>query len=360
MVVKVEKKRVAIVGAAGVAGQQFVLALADHPWFEVVALAGSSRSAGRTYAQALRGRNDQLNWWQQQPVPARLAAMEVVLANELDLSGLDLVFTAIESDAAKELEPIFAQRCPTISTASAFRMDPHTPLLVPGVNGEHRALIKQQQAVHGWRGFVVPIPNCTTYGLACTLAPLHRAFTVEAVIMTSMQAVSGAGRESGVLALDVIDNVIPYIPGEEEKVQREVNKILGSCDGRTVVPSPFQVSSTCTRVPVVDGHTECVFVRTMKPCSVAAARQAFLEFEPDLAGLPSAPERFFTVHDDPFRPQPRLDRMVDRGMSTHVGRLRADAALGGIKYVLLSHNTLAGAAMGAVLVAELLCREQDI
>ena len=354
------QKRVAVVGATGIAGQQFIAALADHPWFEVVALAGSERSAGKTYEEALRTPSGRLQWWQESAIPERFRTMRVALGTDLDLDAVDIVFTAVESDAAKIIEPQYAQHKPTISTAGAYRMEPDVPLLIPGVNTEHRALIARQREERGWKGFIAPIPNCTVYGLACSLAPLHRTFGVETVIMTSLQAVSGAGRIGGELALDLVDNIVPHVPGDEEKVQREAYKILGTFDGHVVEPADFVVSCTCTRVPVTDGHTEAVFVRTVNPCTVEEAVAAFRDYAPGFDGLPTAPERFITVHEDPFRPQPRIDRDADGGMTLHVGRVRPDAAMGGVKYVLLSHNTKAGAAKGAILVAETLCQSGDI
>lgn len=349
------KKKVAVVGATGIAGQQFLAALANHPWFEVIRFAGSPRSAGKRYEDALRAPNGQVNWWQHEPIPQQFRNMIIESAPEMNLKDIDIVFTAVESDAAKELEPIYAAKKPVISTASAFRMETDVPLLIPGVNTAHSAMIRLQQKQRGWQGFVVPIPNCTTYGLACTLAPLQKAFGLKTVLMTSMQATSGAGRNGGVLALDMLDNLVPYIPKEEEKVEIETQKILGALTGDRFVPASIAVSCTCTRVPVTDGHTETVFVATQKPATVAEAIAAFREYKPDFGDLPSAPKNFFTVHDDPFHPQPRIDRDQDGGMSTHVGRIREDKALGGLKYVLLSHNTKAGAAKGALLVAENLC-----
>ena len=352
-----QKRRVAVIGATGIAGQQFMAALADHPWFEVVALAGSPRSAGKSYQEALRSPNGQLQWWQHQALPEKFAKLKITEGQDLDVDKVDLVFTAIESDAAKVLEPLYAKHKPTISTASAFRMEADVPLLVPGVNSQHKELIKAQQLNRGWKGFVVPIPNCTVYGLACTLAPIERAFGVRSVIMTSMQAVSGAGRNGGVLSLDIIDNLIPHIKGEEEKVEREAQKILGNLVGATILPASFPVSSTCTRVAVLDGHTEAVFVATKSTCSVDQVKAAFREYVSEARGLPSAPKDFFTLHEDPFHPQPRVDRDKDGGMTTHVGRIREDQVLGGVKYVLLSHNTKAGAAKGALLVAESLVKD---
>ncbi len=354
------RKKVAVVGATGIAGQQFLTALKDHPWFEVIKLAGSPRSAGKRYEDALKSPNGQIGWWQPEPIPDRFKTMLVESSLDLSLKDVDIVFTAVESDAARELEPRYAQEKPVISTASAFRMEHDVPLLIPGVNTHHSELIRAQQKNRSWKGFVVPIPNCTTYGLACSLAPIHKAYGLKTVIMTSMQATSGAGRNGGVLALDMIDNLVPYIPKEEEKVQVETQKILGRLIGSKIVDATVNVSCTCTRVPVTDGHTETVFVGTERPVDLNKIQDLYRSYVPDYGDLPTAPKNFFTVHDDPFHPQPRIDRDQDKGMSTHIGRIREEAALQGIKYVLLSHNTKAGAAKGALLVAESLCVQSFI
>jgi aspartate-semialdehyde dehydrogenase len=353
------RKRVAVVGATGIAGQQFLLALAEHPWFEIVMLAASERSAGKTYGAALRdARTGARRWWCPEAPPAHLLDLPVEHADGLELGGVDLVFTAVESDAARVLEARYAETTPVLSTASAFRYEADVPILVPGVNPEHIALIDRQRRARGWRGFIAPLPNCTTMGLVVTLRPLLDRFGVQRVVMTSMQGVSGAGRSPGVVALDILDNVIPYIPGEEEKVARETGKVLGRLDGeRGIVPAPFPVSATCTRVAVSEGHTEAVTVSLGAPAAPADVAAAFRDFGREWARLelPSSPRRLITVHDDPFRPQPRLDRDADDGMTTSVGRIREDAALEhGVKYVLVSHNTRMGAARGAVLTAEYL------
>jgi aspartate-semialdehyde dehydrogenase len=342
------RKRVAVVGATGIAGQQFLLALAEHPWFEIVMLAASERSAGKTYGAALRdARTGARRWWCPEAPPAHLLDLPVEHADGLELGGVDLVFTAVESDAARVLEARYAETTPVLSTASAFRYEADVP-----------TLIDRQRRARGWRGFIAPLPNCTTMGLVVTLRPLLDRFGVQRVVMTSMQGVSGAGRSPGVVALDILDNVIPYIPGEEEKVARETGKVLGRLDGeRGIVPAPFPVSATCTRVAVSEGHTEAVTVSLGAPAAPADVAAAFRDFGREWARLelPSSPRRLITVHDDPFRPQPRLDRDADDGMTTSVGRIREDAALEhGVKYVLVSHNTRMGAARGAVLTAEYL------
>jgi aspartate-semialdehyde dehydrogenase len=249
-----------------------------------------------------------------------------------------------------------------ISTASAFRYEPDVPVFLPGVNWDHAALIDLQRKRRGWKGFVSPGPNCTTVGLAITLRPLDLAFGVGRVIMTSMQALSGAGRSPGVRGMDILDNIIPYIPKEEEKVERETQKILGriSSSGEEVTPAPIIVSCTCTRVNVMEGHTESVFVELKKRARLEDVKAAWREFGSELAALdlPSAPRHLITVRDDPFRPQVRLDRDEEGGMSTVVGRLREDPALpNGVKYMLVSHNTRMGAAKGAILVAEYLTKK---
>jgi aspartate-semialdehyde dehydrogenase len=217
-----------------------------------------------------------------------------------------------------------------------------------------------QRKARGWKGFITPIPNCTTTGLVITLKPIYESFGVNAVIMTSMQALSGAGRSPGVIGLDILDNVIPFIAGEEEKVQRETQKILGNFAGNSVNPAKFNVSCTCTRANVREGHTESVFVSTQKACEVNDVAKAMREYSGSAneVELPSAPKHMIIVHEDPFRPQPRLDRDAEDGMATVVGRIRKDNVLkNGIKYLLVSHNTKMGAAKGAVLVAELLIRD---
>jgi aspartate-semialdehyde dehydrogenase len=341
------RKRVAVVGATGIAGQQFLAALDGHPWFEVVLLAASERSAGKPYRDAIRdAKTGARRWWCTTEPAAAVLDLPVHNGDGLDVSGVDIVFSAVESDAARVLEPQYAKTAAVLSTASAFRYEDDVPILVPGVNLAHAAHIDAQRRQRGWRGFIAPLPNCTTMGLVITLKPLLDRFGVQRVVMTSMQGVSGAGLSPGVAALEILDNVIPYIPGEEEKVARETAKILDAT---------FPVSATCTRAAVTEGHTEAVTVSLGTRATPADVAAAFRAFGTELArlGLPSAPARMITVHDDPFRPQPRLDRDADGGMTTSVGRIRADAALdNGVKYVLVSHNTRMGAAKGAVLTAE--------
>jgi aspartate-semialdehyde dehydrogenase len=351
---------VAVVGATGLAGQQFLASLAGHPLFEIRKLAASSRSAGKTLANALKDDKGASRWHCTEPLADEHASIVVEDSAQLTTDGVRLVFSAVEAGVARELEPRCAAAVPVISTASAFRYEADVPVFLPGVNWDHAALIEVQRRRRGWKGFISPGPNCTTVGLAMTLKPLDVAFGVSRVIMTSMQALSGAGRSPGVSALDILDNIIPYIPKEEEKVERETCKILGRLAGEEIAPSPVAVSCTCTRVNVLEGHTESVFVELKKKASLDEVKASWRGFGNDLRALelPSAPRHLITVSDDPFRPQVRLDRDAEGGMSTVVGRLREDPALGnGIKYLLVSHNTRMGAARGAILVAEYLTKK---
>ena len=347
--------RVAIVGATGVAGQQFVDALRDHPSFTITVLAASKRSAGKTYIEALR-RDGHLGWYADHPLDDDIASMTVLDAAAVDASQVDLVFSCVESDAARELEAMYARTTPVISTASAFRYEDDVPVLIPAVNMDHAELLRHQMKARGWGGFVAPNPNCTTVGLAITLAPLHKKFGVARAHVVSMQSVSGAGRSPGVVALDVVDNIIPYIPKEEAKVAQETRKILGQLSGDSIEPADIPISATCTRVGVIEGHTEAVHVELAKDVTEDEVVSAWREFGAEFVaqGYPSAPRDLIEVHTaDPYRPQVRLDRDSGDGMTTVVGRLRRDPAVErGFQYVLVSHNTKMGAAKGCLLVAE--------
>lgn len=348
---------VAVVGATGLAGQEFLASLGGHPMLQVVKVAASSRSAGKKMADAVKDDKGASRWYCTDPLPAEVADLVVEDSAAMTTAGVKLVFSAVEADVARELEPKYAAAVPVISTASAFRYEPDVPVFLPGVNWDHAGLIDVQRKKRGWKGFISPGPNCTTVGLAMTLGPLDLAFGVERVLMTSMQALSGAGRSPGVAGMDVLDNIIPYIPKEEEKVERETQKILGKLTGDSITPAPISVSCTCTRVNVLEGHTESVFVQLRRQARLEDVKAVWREFGAGLAplGLPSAPRHLVTVREDPYRPQVRLDRDEEGGMSTVVGRLREDPALpNGIKYLLVSHNTRMGAAKGAILVAEYL------
>jgi aspartate-semialdehyde dehydrogenase len=353
---------VAVVGATGLAGQQFLASLAGHPMFEVKKLAASARSAGKKLQLALRDDKGASRWLCAEPLAPELADLVVEDSAAMTSDGIKLVFSAVEADVAREMEPRFARDIAVISTASAFRYEDDVPVFLPGVNWDHAALIDVQRKNRGWKGFVSPGPNCTTVGLAMTLRPLDVAFGVGKVIMTSMQALSGAGRSPGVSAMDILDNIIPYIPKEEEKVEKETLKILGKIGPGGITPANMQVSCTCTRVNVLEGHTESVFVELKRKASLDEVKAVWREFGSELRvlDLPSAPRQLVSLTEDPFRPQVRLDRDAEGGMSTVVGRLREDTVLGGVKYMLVSHNTRMGAAKGAILVAEYLAKKSYI
>ncbi len=358
------KKRVAILGATGAVGQEFILSLENHPWFEVSQLAASERSAGKKYVDAIRDPDSRIVKWQVGgDVPQYVRDMTVVTIDQVKASELDLVFSAVESGAAREIETKFAKDVPVISTSSAYRYDDDVPILIPGINDDHVELVEKQKKNRNWKGFVLPLPNCTTTGLAITMKPLYESYGAKRVIMTSMQAISGAGRSPGVSALDLTDNLIPFIPKEENKVRIETAKILGKLVDGKIEPANIKVSCTCTRVPVIDGHTESVFVETTKPAKADDVKNKIEEFSHHVSvlGLPSAPKDYLVVHQDPTRPQPRIDRELNEGMTTSIGRLEDDSIFdNGIKYVLFSHNKKMGSAKGAVLLAEMLYKKGKI
>src|SRR6476661_4525438 len=349
--------KVAVIGATGAVGQEFVIGLNKHPWFDLVQVASSERSAGKKYIDALRDPNTSLlKWHNKETIPEKVRDMVINRVEEINPKKVDLIFTALESEDAKMIEPKMASEVPVISTAAAYRYEDDVPILIPGLNDEHCELLNIQKKNRKWNGFIAPLPNCTTTGMAITLKPLFDEMGLENVIMTSLQALSGAGRSPGVIALDIMDNVIPYIPKEEEKVQVETKKILGNLDTRSIVPNPIKVSCTCTRVPVSDGHTETVFVETKRPAEPEKVKDEMSRFSKSITikKLPTAPRDYIIVHDDQARPQPRIDREINDGMTTVVGRLRKYTVFdNGVKYVLLSHNEKMGSAKGAILLAEL-------
>src|SRR5258708_4933043 len=350
---------VAVVGATGLAGQQFLASLAGHPLFEIKKRAASSRSAGKKFAQAVRDDRGASKWFCSEPQSPEFADIVVEDSAHLTTDGVRLCFSAVEADVARELEPRMGAHIPVISTASAFRYENDVPVFLPGVNWDHAALIDVQRKRRGWKGFISPGPNCTTVGLAMTLRPLDVAFGVSRVIMTSMQALSGAGRSPGVSAMDVLDNIIPYIPKEEEKVQTETLKILGKISAGGITPANMSVSCTCTRVNVLEGHTESVFVELRKKAGLDEVKAAWRELGADLAALKlhSAPKHPISAPEGAVRPPARPDRDAAGGRSAVVGPLREDPAPpSGGKCLLVSHNTRMGAARGAILVAEYLMK----
>jgi len=340
------KLSVGILGATGIVGQRFIQMLERHPWFEVAWLAASDRSEGRPYAEAVR-------WRLKTAIPADVARM--TLAPAKPEGAPKIIFAALDSSIARELEPQFAAGgCAVVSNSSALRMQADVPLVIPEVNADHIRLIDKQS----WRsksgGYVVTNPNCSAIGLALALAPLHRRFTLETVMAVTMQAVSGAGYP-GVPSLDILGNVIPYIANEEEKMEEETQKLLGTLNGARIDPAPFAMSAQCNRVAVEDGHTESIAVRLKQKAQPQEIIAAWNDFraEPQQLRLPSAPEQPVVYMTAADRPQPRFDCDLGGGMTTAVGRLRKCNVLEW-KFTSLSHNTIRGAAGAALLNAELL------
>ena len=358
------KKKVAIIGVTGSVGQEFVLSLENHPWFEVTQIAASERSAGKKYTEAIRDPNSGIISWEVHgEIPEYIKEMTVKNIDEVDASQLDLVFSSVESEAASDIETKFAKDVPVISTSSAYRYEEDVPILIPGINDEQAELLEVQKKNRNWKGWVAPLPNCTTTGLAITLKPLYEKYGVKKVMMTSMQAISGAGRSPGLSAINITDNIIPYIPNEEGKVRRETRKILGKLKNGKIEDADIKVSCTCTRVPVIDGHTESVFVETDKDVDPDKAKELYSESNKNIsvAGLPSAPEEYYAFHEDPTRPQPRIERDVGGGMTTTIGRVEKEELFDhGLKYMLFSHNKKMGSAKGAVLLAEMLYKKGKI
>jgi aspartate-semialdehyde dehydrogenase len=345
--------RVGILGATGTVGQRFIQLLENHPQFVVTALAASDRSQGRSYAEAC-------SWKLSGDIPAGVRELKVGAPHPP--MECDIVFSSLPGDIARSSEEAFIKAgYPVISNSSAFRMDEDVPLLIPEVNHEHLGLIDAQRKRLGDNGgFIVTNPNCSAIGIVIPLAPLHAQFGIEAIVVTTMQAISGAGYP-GVASLDITDNVYPFIGGEEEKVESETRKLLGAlADGR-VEDAPFAVSAQCNRVNVTDGHTAAVRVKLKNKATVEEVRRAMASYTslPQSLGLHSAPELPIVVRAEQDRPQPRLDRDAGRGMSVTVGRIQKDNVMD-IKFVSLSHNTVRGAAGAAILNAELLVAKNYI
>jgi aspartate-semialdehyde dehydrogenase len=343
------KIEVGILGATGMVGQRFVSLLEHHPWFEAKWLAASERSAGKTYREAC-------NWRLRDPMPESAGELPVY---ECKPGGApQLLFSSLDSKVAGEVEKEFAQAGHVVvSNSSNFRMEADVPLLIPDVNPEHLGLVREQRKQRQWKGMIVTNPNCTTVGLVMSLAPLEHAFGLDKVMMTSMQAVSGAGYP-GTPTLDILGNVIPYIGGEEEKVERETRKLLGKFVNGHVKMGEFAVSAHCNRVMVEDGHTETISVALKSKATLADITEAWRAYRslPQERKLPSAPKHPIIVRDERDRPQPKFDLNTERGMATVVGRLRECPVLQ-FKYVALSHNTIRGAAGAALLNAELMKSE---
>jgi aspartate-semialdehyde dehydrogenase len=342
-----KKLRVGILGATGVVGQRFIQLLDHHPQFEVSALAASDRSQGKTYAEAC-------TWRLPGEMPERVK--KIVVQSPAPPLDCDFVFSSLPGEIAGNAEEDFARAgFPVITNSSPHRMGADVPLLIPEVNPEHLDLIATQRAARGYgRGYLVTNPNCSTIVIAMALAPLHRAFGVESCIATTMQAISGAGYP-GVASLDITDNVLPFIGGEEEKIESETVKILGRLEGTTIKGAQMKVSAQCNRVNVIDGHLAAMRVKLAEAASLDQVREALASFSslPQKLNLHSAPARPIIVREEVDRPQPRLDRDAGNGMSVTVGRIASDNVLD-YRFVALGHNTIRGAAGAAILNAELL------
>jgi aspartate-semialdehyde dehydrogenase len=337
---------VCILGATGTVGQKFVRLLSEHPWFEVTAVAASSSSAGRPYGDVVR-------WRESTPLPERIAGLAVQECIP-PLAG-PIAFSALDAEVAGPIEQAFARAgAHVVTNTRTHRMEADVPLLIPEVNADHLALVARQQELRGWKGAILANPNCSTAALALALAPLHRAFRIEKLFVSTMQAISGAGYP-GVASLDIVGNVIPHIGGEEEKIERESRKILGILGGEGIEPAEFAVSAHTNRVAVVDGHLETVSVGFGRKVTPEEAIAVLREFRgpPCVAELPSSPARPIEVDSRADRPQPRLDLERGRGMTVTVGRVRSCPVLD-LRMVLLGHNTIRGAAGQAVQIAELL------
>ena len=347
-----QQRTVAVLGATGTVGQRFVSLLADHPWFKLTVLTTSERSAGKRYADAV-------HWHLPELMPESVANM--TLEPTRPELGADLCFSALPTDAAEEHEAALAKAGHHVfSNASTHRMDADVPNLLAEVNFEHAKALATQRETRGWTGSIVTNGNCTAIHLTLAIAPLYRDFGIEHLVVTTMQSISGAGYP-GVPSLDVLDNVVPYIGGEEEKVVEETQKFLGGWDAKGFAPARFPMSVHCNRVLVRDGHTETVSVRLTGAPGVDAVKASLRRFKgrPQELGLPSAPKHPIVVREEQDRPQPLLDRGTGRGMVSTVGRVRVDPVLG-MKFVVVGHNTIRGAAGASVLNAELLVAERCV
>lgn len=341
-----KKIPVAVLGATGMVGQRFVQLLAHHPWFRITALASSERSAGKPYQEACR-------WLLEGEVPAAVA--DIVVQPVQPNLDATLVFSALPASVARQVEPAFAKAGYAVcSNASAFRYEEDVPLLIPEINHDHTALLEKQKNKRGWKGLIVTSPNCTTTGIAIPLKPLQQAFGIHKIFVMTMQAVSGAGYP-GLSFLDIEDNVIPFIAGEEEKIGQETNLLLGKMDARRRVPAEITVSAQANRVSVKEGHTVCLSMEFVREPSWQEIISALIDFNgiKGLPDLPSRPQQILLVREEEDRPQPRKDRQVNGGMSVTVGRIRPCPILD-YRMVTVSHNTLRGAASGSILNAELL------
>lgn len=342
---------VGILGATGAVGQKFIRLLEDHPWFTIKALGASERSAGKSYREAA-------NWVESTQMPESISALMVRNSLSSEFEDVDFVFSGLDSSVATEIETDFAKSgIPVISNAKNFRTDPTVPLLIPEVNPDHIDLINEQTFTKDGSGWIVTNPNCVAVPLTTTLKPLHDAFGIDAVIVTSMQAISGAGYP-GVPSLDILGNVIPFIGGEESKIHQEPLKLLGKFNGKSIDHASFPVQATATRVPVINGHLLTITVKLKNKADAKEVEKVMRDWESPIAGLglPSAPAKPIVVYEDERYPQPRLHADSENGMQTAVGRVR-NSNVFDITYVAMAHNTVRGAAGGAILNAELLVKK---
>ena len=345
------KRKAIVLGATGMMGQKFVQLLSDHPWFEVSAVAASDKSVGKAYASSLGSRKEA-------DLPEGLGDLVVTEPRPQAVDDPDIAFSALPTEVAGPIEEDFAKAgMPVFSNASSHRMDPYVPLLNAEVNSDHVSMVEEQKRRMKTDGFIVANPNCTTAILTLSLKPLYDKFGLEIVVVSSMQAVSGAGYP-GVASLDIMQNIIPFIKHEEEKVEHETNKILGTSSK----PAGITISATCNRVPTVNGHMESVFAKTRSPAQPGDVLKTMKGFTsiPQQLKLPSAPEHPIVVREEEDRPQTRLDVDEGNGMSVSVGRVRQDPALGGIKYTVLGHNLVRGGAGCSILNAELMIAKKII
>lgn len=346
---KTPKIKVGILGATGIVGQRFVQLLQKHPWFEISAVSASSKKIGKQYQNVC-------NWNLQTEMPISIGRME--LAESLPEMDCKIVFSALPEQLARKIEPVFASAGYIVcSNASSYRYQNDVPLLIPEVNPEHLGLIDVQKQNNNCDGFIITNPNCTTTHLVCALHPLHKKFKINKAFVVTMQAISGSGLP-GVSSMDILDNIIPSIPGEEEKIeQQEPQKLLGEFSGNYIHPAELTISAHCNRVPVMDGHLISVNVEFDKKSGLDEIIHEWQEYDPlpQKLQLPSAPKPAIIYKTEIDRPQPRLDRMAGSipGMATVVGRFRTDSILD-FKFVILGHNTIRGAAGGSILNAELL------
>lgn len=348
-----DKIPVAILGATGLVGQRLIQLLSVHPWFEIAALGASERSAGKKYKDAAQ-------WHLTTEIPEPIRE-RVLKASDPSAIDAPIVFSALPTAVAGATEEAFARAGAIVmSNASAHRMDVDVPLIIPEVNPEHLDLIPVQRARRKWSGAILCKANCSTIHLVLALKPLADAFGIKRLIVTTMQAISGAGAH-GVSSLDILDNVVPYIGGEEQKTETEPLKILGRFSDGAIIPAQMKISSHCNRVATQDGHLETVSVELEKKASLQEVRRALEQFcgEPQRLRLPSAPEHPIVVRDEVDRPQPRLDRDTEHGMATVIGRLR-ECNVFDYRFTLLGHNTIRGAAGGNILSAEMLVAKKLI